>query len=213
MSGIQKRLSALQPHIISIRCVQGISVVDAIFKDGWVVPKSEIIDVKKGEGDTNYYMFYSEKEDIGADELLDYVEKIIEINVERELKYELLKEKVKELKELFFKTPLAKLKTLRFAFSSDSLTPDIMSEDDIAFNTEEVIHTDNKTEETKKTISVKPEKVKPKVDTYANKVELPPKKGEKIEVENYDLQPEVTNGDCNCEPNEACPKCIDKKGL
>jgi hypothetical protein len=42
-------------------------------------------------------------------------------------------------------------------------------------------------------------------------VELPPKS--KIELEVHDLPSEMTEGTCNCGSDEACPKCIDSKGL
>jgi len=157
-------------------------------------------------------MLYSQMEDIGVDELLDYVEKIININIERELKYELLKDKVKELKELFGKTSLVKLKTLKFAFSSEQLIPDVMSDDDIKM-------TDNPPEEPKKTDPAKPKKsepVKPKKEQPASNfggVELPPKKGEKIKVETHELPSDMTEGECDCGPDQACPKCIDRKNL
>jgi len=71
----------------------------------------------------NYYMLFSEVSGIGLDELLAYVKKTIDINVEREKKHELLREKVNELKELFKKHNLDKLKRLKFSFSEEDLVP------------------------------------------------------------------------------------------
>ena len=45
-----------------------------------------------------------------------------------------------------------------------------------------------------------------------NNIELPPK-GNSIEVEVYELPEEMKEGECDCGPNEACPKCMDKKDL
>lgn len=229
MSTIQEKLDSLQPYVLSIRYVQGIQVVDAVFKDGWTVPKSEYIEIEKGDTEQEYYMFFSEKKDIGIDELLDYIENIININIEREMKYELLKEKVKELKTLFNTTPLEKLKSLKFKLSNNSISEDI-SEEDILLNDPQVNepHINNPedkektpetiTEETKeKTSKNTTEKsdgkkgnkssTNKKQQTHGN-VELPPK-NEKIVVEEY--EPLQTN--CNCDPNDVCPICASEKGF
>ena len=47
MSKIQERLNTLRPYVIGIRYVQGIQLVDAILKEGWTVPESQLIQ-KKG---------------------------------------------------------------------------------------------------------------------------------------------------------------------
>lgn len=245
MSGIQKKLDSLQPHVIGIRLINGVNIVDAVFKEGWKIPKSELIEFEKGESDEPYYMFYSAKKDIGVDELLEYVSHVININVEREMKFELLKNKVEELKELFNKTPLDQLKTLKFTISSNLVAGDI-STNDISID-DKIYNPPNKPEinkdsemEDEKNLSKENaekavrEKAKEKLPDYTppkddeidapmaeteqeivhmhNDIELPPK-NKKIEVETHDLPPEMTEGECNCGPDEACPKCIDKKGF
>ena len=101
---IQKRIDSLQPYVIQIRIVNGSTVVDTVFKDGWKVPTSKVITTVKGDDpQANYFMIYTEVEDLGLDDIFDYIEKVIEINIEREKKYELLKVKTEELKEVFKK--------------------------------------------------------------------------------------------------------------
>lgn len=224
MSGIQKKLDSLQPYVISIRYIQGINVVDAVFKQGWTVPKSEYINIEKGDGDEEYYMFFSQKEGIGVDELLDYIEHVIKLNVERELKYELLKEKVKELKALFNKTSLEKLRTLKFKISDD-LIPETMSEEDILLSEVDKYESREKTAESVQQELEEKRNYKPPTDEEMDApiaesvntnvkpvmhgdIELPPK-GEKIELEEF----EPVNGECNCGPNDICPNCADKKGF
>jgi hypothetical protein len=68
-------------------------------------------------------MLHSKVEGIGLDELLNYVDKTIKLNVEREKKHDLLKEKVNELKEVFKKNSLEKLKRLKFIFTEEDLVP------------------------------------------------------------------------------------------
>ena len=126
MSNIQNRLNSLQPYVIGVRFQNGMSIVDAVFKDGWAVPKSEIIESTKGKGDElNYHMFFTQREDLGLDEILDYVEKVIGLNIEREKKHALLKVKAKELAELFKKNPLSKLQGMSFVLSGEKLIKDM----------------------------------------------------------------------------------------
>lgn len=126
---IQKRIGLLQPYVTGIRFHEGYPVVDAIFKEGWIVPQHQSILKAQTEGVNEYYMFYSDDENIGLDELLDYCEYIISVNNEREQKYEFLKIKVNELKQLFKKTPLTQLVGLKFVLAKEELIPEIMPTD------------------------------------------------------------------------------------
>jgi len=236
MSNIQKTLDSLQPYVIGIRYLEGTPLVDAVFKDGWTVPDDQSVKKIKGNDELNYYMIFSETKGIGLDELLDYVAKTIKLNEEREKKHELLKVKVNELKELFKRTTLAKLSRLKFTFADEDLVPKLDdfevddTYDEISAEhptvelpekpIEQIIYVDeNKTpiqltEEEKEILEEEAraernrkaiaQKKKP---SPAAKIELPPKK--KIEMaiaDDYD-------SDCECGPDEACSKCIDKKGF
>jgi hypothetical protein len=125
MSNIQKTLDSLQPYVIGIRYVEGSPLVDAVFKEGWTVPDDPKIKKMKGNDEMNYYMIYSDVNGIGLDELLDFVDRTIKLNVEREKKHELLRSTVNTLKEVFKKHPLNKLKTLKFTFSDEDLIPNL----------------------------------------------------------------------------------------
>ncbi len=98
-------------------------MVDAVFKEGWTVPEDAKIKKMKGNEEMNYYMLFSETQGVGLDELLAYVRRTIDLNVEREKKHDLLREKVNELKEIFKKNSLDKLKHLKFSFSEEDLVP------------------------------------------------------------------------------------------
>lgn len=125
MSNIQKTLNALQPYVIGIRYLEGTALVDVVFTEGWVVSEEPKIKKVKGDEGMNYYMLFSEDPTIGLDELLASVEKTIKLNLEREKKHELLRLKVNELKELFKKTSLTKLNSLRFTFSDEDMIPNL----------------------------------------------------------------------------------------
>lgn len=125
MSNIQKTLDSLQPYVIGIRYLDGTVLVDAVFKEGWTVPEDANIKKVKGDESLNYHMIFSENPKIGLDELLGYVGKVIQINLEREKKHDLLRAKFDELKALFKKTDLAKLQRLKFTFTGEDLVPSL----------------------------------------------------------------------------------------
>jgi len=140
MSNIQKTLDSLQPYVIGIRYLEGTPLVDAVFKEGWTVPDDNKVKKVKGNDEMNYYMLFSEVNGVGLDDLLDYVKKTIDLNIEREKKHDLLKEKVNELKEIFKKTSLEKLKRLKFNFSEEDLVPRL---DDFDAEIEEALNEDD----------------------------------------------------------------------
>ena len=123
MSNIQKTLDALQPYVVGIRYVEGVPVIDAVFKEGWSVTQDQLIKTLKGDEALNYYMIYSDAPTVGVDELLGFVGKTIKINQEREKKHELLKMKVEELKTIFKQNSLEKLTRLKFSFVDEELVP------------------------------------------------------------------------------------------
>ena len=216
MSKIQEKLNALRPYVVGIRYLQGIQLVDAVFKEGWAIPKSELIHQEKVDGEENYYMFFSENEEIDIDDLLDYVKEIIDLNIERERKYELLSEKVAELQKIFKSNSLSKLQKLKFTFSEPDIMPSLMDMDKI-----DIIKPEELIEETVEKEEPKKVEEKPKAETKSNKndnnsksktthndIELPPKPGEKIKLEEFE---EPTNIICKCGPDEICPICEDQK--
>lgn len=204
---IQKRIDALQPHVVGIRLANGFMVVDAVFNGGWKVPSSDVIESVKSNEDERYYMFYSEKEGIEVDDILNFVGQVIDMNIEREKKYELLKVKTEELKDLFKKNSLSKLENMKFVLGGESLIPESMPEDFDEISMDDIDETPK--EEPKQTKVEKPvtQKKEPQQKTIKNQnVELPPK-DEKIVVEEFE-EPTVV---CNCGPDDMCPVCVDEK--
>tara|TARA_Y100000589_G_scaffold325864_1_gene364556 strand:- start:124 stop:792 length:669 start_codon:yes stop_codon:yes gene_type:complete len=222
MSNIQERLDSLQPHIIGIRYVQGVQVVDAAFKSGWTIPDSDIIKKDLIEKDNNYYVFYTEKEGVTFDDLLDYIEGIISINIEREKKHELFKAKVKELQEIFKTNNLSKLKLLNFKFDEPVLSFDSSSEINIDITPNEVVEEKQELDESNvpeereddtnsEVVNETTEtSVEENTDTSVTRkvknqeIELPPKR-EKIELQEF-KKPEII---CNCSNGEICIECAE----
>lgn len=215
MSKIQQRLDSLQPYINGIRYVQGMQIVDAMFKEGWTVPDSKIIRKELVDKSQNYYMFFSENEDITFDDLLDYIQNIIKINIERENKNILFKDKVKELQIIFKENNLNKLQKLEYVFSDEldkSSIMDVGINDNFnnEFNSEIDIKPENEVKLSDNIVEEPKSKVLESRTITANgqNIELPPKK---VVLEDYSIPDEQKIGDCSCGENEACNKCLDDK--
>ena len=205
MGNIQERLDSLQPHITGIRYVKGVQVVDAAFKDGWTIPESDVIKKSLVEEEGNYYVFYTEKGGVTFDDLLEYIEGIISINIERERKNELFKTKVKELQAIFKSNTLSKLKLFKFKFDE----PDLMTSlNNINIDSDNVVKEEETTtvevkEEIKEEIITKNTSTTKKVKNQ--EIELPLKK-EKIEVQEF-KEPNIV---CKCGRDELCMVCEEK---
>jgi|AntRauTorckE6833_2_1112554.scaffolds.fasta_scaffold00695_24 hypothetical protein len=227
MSNINKRIKELTPYVLGIRFKDTLSVVDTNFKEGWELPPSNDIGYETMASKPNYYMLYPNNEDIGVDEMLDYVGYVIKVNVEREMKIELLQVKIRELKEIFGNYSLETCKTLKFNFS-DTLND---TSDDEDYNIPIMSNKEGEDKKEKEITSeinessgieeVNPSKTKQddKSDEDVRRFnqtakvgnetfDLPPKKGDKIMVEDFE-EPQVV---CKCDPNDpndVCPVCIE----
>lgn len=136
MINIQKTLDSFQPYVIGIRYIESVAVIDTVFKEGWVILENPKIVMTKGDESMNYYMVFSEHKNIGLDELLAHINKIIKFNIDRENKSDLLRAKVIELKEVFKKNSLARLKDLSFTFKEQSIDSDLDSVDNLLNDTQ-----------------------------------------------------------------------------
>lgn len=221
MSNINKRLSELSPHVLGIRFTKGIAVIDTFFKEGWTLPQSDTVGHEAVPNREQIYMLWPQNENVGVDEMLDYVAYVIKVNIEREQKIELLQVKINELKNIFTKQPLSKCKTLRFTFE-ESLMPSTINGPDGEIDLP-IMQNKPKVENvvTEADLEKVPVAEAPKNDAEVERfnrqarvgneiIDLPPKKNGKIEVQDFN-EPEVV---CKCDPNDpnqACPACIDSK--
>ena len=230
MGNINNRVKELSPHVLSIRFTDGLTVIDCAFKSGWAIPKSDIVGHETTPDKPNYYMLYPLNEKVGIDEMLDYVAYIKKVNIERELKIELLQVKINELKNIFSKNSLQKCKTVQFIFKADLDTNedvdlnDMPIFDDVSEGVNEGINEGIKSQEkidgevpeikevSQEEITKEKHNINPATAKFNNETfDLPPKtKDGKIIVEEFD-EPEIT---CKCnpnDPNQVCPVCIDSK--
>tara|TARA_R110000751_G_scaffold76233_1_gene153450 strand:- start:2585 stop:3061 length:477 start_codon:yes stop_codon:yes gene_type:complete len=111
---VQEKLNSLRPYVTGIRFVKNLPVVDLILQDNWDIFESDNVTYKISNTNTNYFMVFPKNPDDSIDVVLQHVEQVIEVNVEKEKKLTLLKAKIEELKSLFSNKPLSELEKLKF---------------------------------------------------------------------------------------------------
>lgn len=121
---IQKRIDLLKPYFRGIKLAENYKIVEINFKKFWdIINETEEISVEQKDLKDNpkmsYTMFYSESKTF--DEILDFVEGVINYNLELEQKESLLKAKVEELKRVFETKSLDELNNLKFTTNEDTL--------------------------------------------------------------------------------------------
>lgn len=214
MTNINKKLKELNPHVVSIRLTKGLSVVDTYFKEGWTLPKSNLVGVEPIPDKNEYFMLYPKDENIGVDEIFEYITNVINVNIERENKIKLLQTKVNELKVIFSKNSLKKCEKLVFNFKDTVNVDDEITLSDIPLINE--VDEVNEVDETIKFVESLNDKADGEVMRFNNQTakvnnevfDLPTKRNGKIVVEEY-AEPEII---CKCDPNnpnDVCPVCID----
>ena len=87
---VQKRLSELRPYVTGIRFIKDLAVIDVILRSGWDIFESDIITYKPSTTNQNYFMVFPKNPEDSIDLVLDHVEHIIEVNIEKEKKLSLL---------------------------------------------------------------------------------------------------------------------------
>lgn len=120
---IQERINNLSPFVSGMSFVNGYVIVDTVFSEKWVVKDSDKI--KCENTGQNKYRYFGTSEDVDVDDILDFVESIIKLNMEREEKMNLLRAKAEELKVLFAEKSLNQLKRLRFTIDEPDLMDDL----------------------------------------------------------------------------------------
>lgn len=115
MRELQKRINELQPYVKEFKFQDGYTIVLVEMSTKWAVLPSKTIGV---EGSEEKKLFFSNMENIGVDDILDYIEDVVKYNREEEAKAELLRLKMEELGVLFANNRLADLTTLSFTLSN-----------------------------------------------------------------------------------------------
>lgn len=114
-------LTALAPYNVSLKIVKNNYLVTIVFDKSWQVaePKNKKIHYKKKD---DLSIYWGELSKIEFDDIYNEINDVIVKNKEIAMTLELLTSKLDELKKMFAKLPLEKLKRLRFVFDEPSQT-------------------------------------------------------------------------------------------
>lgn len=216
---IQKTLDLFKPYLLSIRILENMYFVDLLLKDDWVMLESPTIESMRGEDKSlNYRMLYSQNNEITLDDLLLFAKSIIDFNIDKEAKHELLKAKVQELKESFKNKSLDELKKLKFVVDEDNFIPPLNEFDvnvesnflpiqeniELSEEEREIIEEEKRAEKFRELQNKN--KISKTIKTNKINIELPIKQVVvKTDIENNNSKI------CECGDDEACDKCIDTK--
>jgi hypothetical protein len=115
---LSDRIAKIKPFFVNfnVDSAEGASVLLVKLPQGWQVPNTVERDFGVQTAARQEGTYFVIELDKGTDVLFDAVDFVIEFNHSIIEKSELLKEKINELKEIFIKNPMEKLKTLEFIF-------------------------------------------------------------------------------------------------
>ena len=134
-----KELLPFVEYIQSIRKLKNYLSFDMVFPNKWSIPKSivddgQIVAFQSEESNLKGISFVSVIAESEISKTMTRIAKIIRLNKEKELKEQLFKQTIEQLKTTFEKTDLDKLKNLNFYFEEDNNTPELdveLNDDDI----------------------------------------------------------------------------------
>jgi hypothetical protein len=144
---LYKEFSTLFPYLQSVRKIQNYLSFDISFPTTWKLPKkyvdeSKIMEQESQIKDERLFSYVSEINEDDIEKVYNNLKSIIRYNLDREEKEKLFETKVEELKKIFEKQNLDKLKGLYFDITEPA-HKSIRLEDD-----EEQIGTDKLVEDT-----------------------------------------------------------------
>jgi hypothetical protein len=124
-----KELAPFVQYIHSIRRLETYLSFDMTFPIKWSLPKSiidegQIISFNVEDQNQKGVTFVSQINESDISSILTKIARIIKLNKERELKEQLFKQTIDQLKQTFEKNDLDKLQNLYFDFESDT-TPNL----------------------------------------------------------------------------------------
>jgi hypothetical protein len=128
-----KELSPFIDYIHSIRKLESYLSFDMKFPEKWSMPKNiidegQVVGFDCEEPNKRGISFVTEVNEKQMSKTLVLVGKIIKLNKERELKEQLFKQTVDQLKKTFEKNDLDKLQNLYFDFESDDINTELDTE-------------------------------------------------------------------------------------
>jgi len=142
---LYKEFSALFPYIQSIRKIESYISFDISFPNTWKLPKKyvdekQIMEQQSSIPNERLFSYVSEFNEGEVERVYQNISNIIKYNKEREEKDKLFESKVDELKKIFERQNLEKLKSLNFQINEiPEPKHKLTFEDEPEENTSEVV--------------------------------------------------------------------------
>jgi len=138
---LYKEFSGLLPYIQSVRKLKNYLSFDVSFPEQWKLPKKYVKEDKVIEQESKIelerlFTFISEINEIDVEKLTKNIQGLITFNLEREEKENLYQDKVEELKQIFEKTTLKNLQTLKFEIKNNKSS---LTEDEVGFKIDKLV--------------------------------------------------------------------------
>lgn len=126
---LYKEFSDLLPYLQSVRKIKDYFSFDVLFPLNWRLPKkyvdeSRVMEQESKVATQRFLSFVADINEEGVDTTTSNIKNIIKYNLEREEKERLFEDKVSELKLIFEKQNLRKLKSLKFDLNSNKIELD-----------------------------------------------------------------------------------------
>jgi len=123
---ITTRIEPLLPYLSEIKFSDNLLLIGGLFYPKWIVNQKKNSPVKthktgNDEQGKVIYHFYTEKNKLDIDGLLDYFEEVVNENLDRERKEDLFKKKMEELKVVFKTNTLTDLENLEIDIKEDEI--------------------------------------------------------------------------------------------
>ena len=136
-----KEFSVLFPYLQSVRRLENYIAFDISLPKTWKLPKNYVEEDKVIEQESKIelerlFTFVSEINEIDVEKLTKNIQGLINFNLEREEKENLYQDKVEELKQIFEKTTLKNLQTLKFEIKNNKSS---LTEDEVGFKIDKLV--------------------------------------------------------------------------
>jgi hypothetical protein len=125
--GLYSDIEEIFEYLISVRKLKTYLSFDIELPNTWKIPKrfaseDKVVEIQSKTENRRSFSFVSEFDEGNVDKTVENIKRIISYNKEIELKERLLQQKIQELKQIFEKTDLDNLQSLKFEIIEETLT-------------------------------------------------------------------------------------------
>lgn len=125
--GLYSDIEEIFDYLISVRKLKTYLSFDIELPNTWKIPKrfaseDKVVEIQSKTENRRSFSFVSEFDEGNVDKTVENIKRIISYNKEIELKERLLQQKIQELKQIFEKTDLDNLQSLKFEIIEETLT-------------------------------------------------------------------------------------------